>query len=253
MTSLFNDRYYLNLILGVLFLLGTGISIYFIYSLPSGLNLADGYQPQFLTVYFVIAITFLIGAAAVVMALRYKKEVIVFRDRATESTSTETSEGESKSTISLEGVRTSLSQARLPKEKLKSGLQAICKQLEAGQGAFYQVSEEDGKRKLVLQSGYALAIAESTVISYEFGEGLVGQAAAVGRAIYIDDVPDGYIKIISGLGSASPQYLLIAPIKQKEQVTGIVEIASFTPVSEDQRKFVDEAIQLLASTISTQA
>jgi len=253
MTGLFTDRYYLNLTLGALFLVGAGISLYFIYSLPDGLRLQDGYQPQFMGIYAVLGATFLVGAFALVRATRYRKEVIVFRDRTAEAAAAEAADAENKSAISLDGVRSSLSQARNAKDKIQAGLTAICKQLEAGQGAFYQSVEEDGKRKLVLKSGYALTIGESTVISYEFGEGLVGQAAAVGRTLYVDDVPDGYIKIISGLGSASPRYLLISPLKQNENVTGIVEIASFSPMTDSHRKFVDEAIQLLASTISTQA
>ena len=130
-------------------------------------------------------------------------------------------------------------------------LQAICKQLEAGQGALYRVIEEDGKRTVELKMGYALSIGESTVIKYEFGEGLIGQSAANGNTLYVDDVPEGYIKIVSGLGSASPKYLLIVPVKNNDQVLGIIELASFTEVSEDQRKFVEEAAQLIADKIST--
>ena len=64
--------------------------------------------------------------------------------------------------------------------------------------------------------GYALSIGESTVIKYEIGEGLIGQSAASGNTLYVDDVPDGYIKIVSGLGSASPQHLLIVPVKKNK-------------------------------------
>jgi methyl-accepting chemotaxis protein len=128
----------------------------------------------------------------------------------------------------------------------------VCKQLDAGQGAIYIVKEEDGKRKVELKNGYALTIGESTVISYEFGEGLIGQSASSGRTLYVDDVPQGYIKIISGLGSASPKFLLIVPIK-KERVMGVIEIASFTNLTEDQRKFVEESAELIADKISKRA
>jgi methyl-accepting chemotaxis protein len=43
------------------------------------------------------------------------------------------------------------------------------------------------------------------------------------------------------------------PVKKNNQVLGIVELASFTEVSEDQRKFVEEAAQLLADKIATTA
>jgi hypothetical protein len=43
--------------------------------------------------------------------------------------------------------------------------------------------------------------------------------------------------------------LLIVPVKKQEQVKGIIELASFIPLSEDQRKFVEESAQLIAEKI----
>jgi putative methionine-R-sulfoxide reductase with GAF domain len=255
MTGLFNDRYNLNLILAVLFVLGIGFSLYFIYSLPSSLSLAEGFQSEFIPVYGALVLTFAIGVSAIISALKYRKEVVVFRDRARddEQIAREQAEHSGKTTISLESVKTNLQQSRNDKDMLQSAIQIICKQLEAGQGALYLVQESDGKRYIQLVSGYALTLGESTVIRYEFGEGLVGQSAAVGKPLYIDDIPEGYIKILSGLGSASPKFLLIVPVKSQDQVSGVIELASFTPLSEDQRKFVEESAQLIAEKITSKA
>jgi putative methionine-R-sulfoxide reductase with GAF domain len=132
----------------------------------------------------------------------------------------------------------------------KYPIHAICKQLEAGQGAVYIAKEESGIRKVELKAGYALSIGESTVIKYEFGEGLIGQSAAGAKTLYVDEVPEGYVKILSGLGSASPRYLLIVPMKKEEKVIGVVEIASFSPISDNERKFVEESAQLIAGSVS---
>jgi len=254
MISLFSDRYKISLILAAIFIVGIGASLYFIYSLPNGLQLAHGYEPEFTKVYLVAGVTFLTGALTLFYAMRYKKEVIVFRDRALEaSIAQHEAEHAGKTTISLESVITTLSQATHEKDTLQLALHAICKQLEAGQGALYRVVEEEGKRKVELKGGYALNIGESTIIKYEFGEGLIGQSAASGNTLYVDDVPEGYVKIVSGLGSASPKYLLIVPIKQQGQVHAIIELASFTKISEDQRRFVEEAAQLVAEKISLKA
>ena len=252
MTSLFTDRYKLTLMLSSIFIVGVGYSLYSIYSLPNGLQLASGFEPQFMQVYIIVGGTFLLGALTLLYALRYKKEVVVFRDRALEaSVGQHDADSAGKSTISLDTIIQTLNQASSEEEAQQSTLQAICKQLEAGQGALYRIIEEGGKRRIELKLGYALSIGESTVIKYEIGEGLIGQAAASGNTLYVDDVPDGYIKIVSGLGSASPRHLLIVPVKKNNQVLGIIELASFTEVSEDQRKFVEEAGQLLAEKIST--
>jgi hypothetical protein len=254
MISVFRNYYKISLALGIFFILGIALSLYAIYSIPSSLRLAHGYQSEFSTVYAVIGITFFIGAIALIMALRYKKEVVIFRDRSIEAEKAAKQESEqNKSTISLNTLITNLSQAKGEKEILDIGLNTICKQLEAGQGAIYTTVEKNGKRSVELRGGYALAIGESTVINYEFGEGLIGQAAASGQALYVDDVPEGYIKIVSGLGTASPKFLLIVPVKDKQQVFGVMEIASFLAITTDQRKFAEEAAQQIAEKISTNA
>jgi len=251
MISLFTDRYKLTLILASIFIVGVGYSLYSIYSLPNGLHLANGFEPQFTRVYVIVGGTFLLGALTVLYALRYKKEVVVFRDRSLEaSIAQQDADHGNKSTISLDNVIQSLNHAAGEQDAQLLALQAVCKQIEAGQGALYRVLEEGSKRTVELKTGYALSIGESTVIKYEMGEGLIGQSAANGNTLYVDDVPEGYIKIVSGLGSASPKHLLIVPVKDNGQVLGIFELASFTPISEDQRKFVEEAAQLLGNKIS---
>ena len=254
MISIFKNSYKLSLALATFFILGMAASLFAIYSLPGTLRLTSGYQPEFLNVYLIIAITFLAGALGMVMALRHKKEVVVFRDRALEAAAAKKHEADQgKTTISLEGLISNLEHANNRKEILDAGLNTICKQLDAGQGAIYTTTENDGKRTVELQGGYALNIGESTTIRYEFGEGLIGQAAVSGQSLYVDDVPQGYVKIVSGLGSASPKYLLIVPLKHNGQVLGVMEIASFAAFSDDQRKFSEESAQLVANKIFTKA
>jgi putative methionine-R-sulfoxide reductase with GAF domain len=85
---------------------------------------------------------------------------------------------------------------------------------------------------------------ESKTIKYEFGEGLAGQVAKEGRKINIDNVPEGYITIISGLGAASPNHLLIYPVMQDDQVAAVVEKASFKPISEEDERLVAEVLKI---------
>jgi len=253
MISLFKDHFRIGQLLAILFLIGITLSLYEIYSIPSGLSLTAGYSTAFTPAYVTLTFTFLLGIGTIFFALYGKKELIVFRDKKLEDQLADhDNAGSGQSTISLDGVREKLRGATLPKDIFLGGIQAICKQMDAGQGAAYATTEADGLRKVELRGGYALSMAESTVIAYEFGEGLVGQAAASAKTIYVDDVPDGYIKIISGLGSASPRYLLFVPVKKQEELRGVLEIATFTPIIEDQRKFVEEAAQLMADKLSNQ-
>jgi putative methionine-R-sulfoxide reductase with GAF domain len=250
MIDVFKDRYRLGLIMATLFLIGIAASIYQIYKLPHTLMLPDSSHPALFNVYVVLGITFLIGVLTLWSVLNHRNEVIVYRDKQQDIDIYGKESAESAAqTISLDQMRESLKLSKTETEIQQSVLNAVCKQLEAGQGAFYLLQETDGRKKLELKNGFALTISESNIISYELGEGLIGQAAAGGKTLYIDDVPEGYVKIISGLGSASPRYLLIVPVKQKDRTLGVMEVASFTPLSEHQRKFVEDSAQLMADTM----
>jgi len=253
MTGIFSDRYKLSLLLASLFMLGIGVSLYFIYSLPHALRLSSGYGAAFGSVYLALGVTFLLGCIALIMALRYRKELIVFKDRDLEASAAHQQGDEASTTsISLSGIVSILNGNGTQQEVLEKSLHAIAKELEAGQGALYLPRETEGKRRIVLESGYALGLGESAEISFEFGEGLLGQAVTTGNTLFVDDIPEGYIKIVSGLGSAYPKFLLIVPIKKNGTVDGVIELASFTRISEDQKRFVEEAGKLISDKIKKQ-
>lgn len=252
MTELFKDRYKTGLVLASLFMLGVILSLYSVYSIPHKLMLPQTFHPAVNSTYLILILTFLVGGLGLWYSLGYRNEIVVFKEKQQETKLTESNSNTgSQTTISLENVTTAIRQSSSTEAILTSGLQAICKQLDAGQGAVYAALESDGHRRVELKGGYALGIGENVVISFAFGEGLIGQAAAGARTLYVDEVPDGYVKIISGLGSASPRYLLIVPLKKNEKVLGVIEIASFTAVTDDQRKFVEESAQLMANAIKS--
>src|SRR5690606_1061366 len=114
---------------------------------PVSLRLADGYQPEFLSVYLVLGATFLIGILTVVSAMSYKKEVIVFRDKIIdkEELRKEANEQAGLTTISLDTVKSALA-GKDSKDALTDALQMICKEVKAGQGILYRTRETEGKR-----------------------------------------------------------------------------------------------------------
>jgi hypothetical protein len=232
------DPHRISLVLGVLFLLGLGATAYAIYSLQ-----AEDTE----SVWLFLAITSLAGGFSLVITLRNKKEIIVFKEKVNR---TDASDGGTNSDASIGKIDlTEIKQIaqRGGKDVLLNGLKAICRQLEAGQGAIYSFKEADEKRWIELTDGYALSLGENTNIKFDLGEGLIGQSAAEGRTVYIDEVPEGYMKVVSGLGMASPRYLLIVPAKKEDKVVSVLELSTFKAISETQRKFVEEAAQILGA------
>lgn len=132
-----------------------------------------------------------------------------------------------------------------PNQKLELALRKICNTLEASQGAVYVCLDKADKKLVELRAGYALMKGDSEVVQYEFGEGLPGQVAKEGKLVNIDQVPNGYIKVLSGLGNASPTHLLLCPVKAGDNIKGVVELASFNKYNRHQVEIVKQAFELM--------
>lgn len=85
--------------------------------------------------------------------------------------------------------------------------------------------------KIHLAFNYAFYNPEGKVMEFEIGEGLVGQVVKNGLPLNLDNVPDGYVTVISGLGKTTPQNLLIIPIAYTDNYIGVLEFASFAKFS----------------------
>ena len=77
-----------------------------------------------------------------------------------------------------------------------------------------------------------LGIADAASVPESFGmnEGLLGKVATDARATTLSDIPDGYLKIGSALGSDAPRNLVVAPLFYEGEVNGIVELGFFDDV-----------------------
>jgi len=82
------------------------------------------------------------------------------------------------------------------------------------------------------------------------GEGLVGMCAVEKSLVYLNDIPEGYLTITSGLGGSSPRSLLIVPLKLEEEIFGVIEIASFNKFEKHEIEFVERVTESISSTLS---
>lgn len=126
----------------------------------------------------------------------------------------------------------------------------LVKYLDANQGAIFVISE-DQKDQLDLISAYAYERKKRINKSVLVGEGLVGQSFRERDTLYITEIPEDYIQIRSGLGMANPKFLLLVPLKNNEDIQGVIEIASFNDIKPYQISFVEKLGETIAATIST--
>src|SRR5258707_2675645 len=93
-------------------------------------------------------------------------------------------------------------------------LSELAQVVSAHYGAFYILHQEDERQhvKLKLFAGYAYKDENNIPKEFAVGEGLVGQCAFEKERILLTNVPQGYVKINSGLGKAKPTNLIILPV-----------------------------------------
>src|SRR5205823_2496931 len=125
--------------------------------------------------------------------------------------------------------------------------------VNAQYGAFFVAEPRaDGEAELVLSASYGfIGREDGDVTRFAIGEGLVGQAALERKTIAVGHLPDGYIKVSSGLGDAPPQGLLVMPVLFEDQVLGVIELASIRPFSDVNRDFLDRIAETIGVVLNT--
>jgi hypothetical protein len=144
--------------------------------------------------------------------------------------------------------------------KNKDDLKALSEQLilklveyiEAQQGGVFLLNDNDeGDIHLELVAHYAYNI-ERLNTRFLPGEGYVGTCFKEKQFIEIDDLPEGYSVLSSGLGEKYLRHLLLAPLKVNEAAVGVIEIASFRKIKGYKVAFVEKLCETFASTVSTE-
>jgi CheY-like chemotaxis protein/CHASE3 domain sensor protein len=75
-------------------------------------------------------------------------------------------------------------------------------------------------------AGYALAPGSDADV-VRAGDGLLGQAAKENRPLRVDNIPAGYLRVSSSLGSGAPSTVLVAPAATDGTVHAVVELGFF--------------------------
>lgn len=119
----------------------------------------------------------------------------------------------------------------------RSVLEFVARYLDVAVAALY-VREDNGSLRRVAAYGLGRE-KEETAQSFYSGEGLVGQAALENRVLQLDDLPDNYLKVSSGLGQGSPRHVLVVPVNNDGQVNGVVELGFLRALGPRDLEFVN--------------
>ncbi|MCE3203906.1 response regulator [Paenibacillus sonchi] len=116
-------------------------------------------------------------------------------------------------------------------------------------GAFYLKRQD----KLVFTAGYAFDEAASQREAFTLGSGLIGQCALDQKVILLQDLPQNYVKVHSGLGDSPPSTLIVVPILYENDVVAVVELAAMGEFSAKERQLIERTGQNMGILINTLA
>ncbi|GAB4471732.1 MAG: hypothetical protein OHK0057_15550 [Thermoflexibacter sp.] len=124
--------------------------------------------------------------------------------------------------------------------------------LELNQGGiFLIINEEHTQPSLTLVSCYAYNKKKYMEKRLSINQGLIGQCLKEKNIIYLEEIPQNYIYITSGLGQAVPKSLLLAPIRANEKIIGVLEVASLHAISRENIQLIEVLSERLGGIIAT--
>lgn len=130
---------------------------------------------------------------------------------------------------------------------------SLVRYLEANQGAIFILNDQQfDTAQMELVSVYAFDRKRFIERRIHPGQGLAGQSWQEKDAIYLQEVPEEYTLINSGLGSSTPRSILVIPmIVNEDDVVGIIELASFKAFKDYEIEFVKKLAENVGANVTT--
>ena len=148
---------------------------------------------------------------------------------------------------SMSAISEMLSRSKADVEALcQETVSVVVKRCELAAGAIYLFDSD--KEELVKRSNYGF---ERMRVSIPLGEGQISECFEKRELIKIDNLPESYFKISSGLGSASPTHVLLVPLHYEEYCVGVIELASFHEIPNFHVNFIKELSAQVTTAIQT--
>ncbi|MFO7658556.1 MAG: GAF domain-containing protein, partial [Bacteroidales bacterium] len=131
-------------------------------------------------------------------------------------------------------------------------IKELVKYINAIQGSFYMLNNDDPNYIFFDQTAlFAYERKKFADKKIKWGDGLVGTCAIERQPIYMTKIPESYVNITSGLGKSNPKCLLLVPLISENELYGVIELASFNPLSQHELNFVERVAENIAATIAS--
>jgi methyl-accepting chemotaxis protein len=129
----------------------------------------------------------------------------------------------------------------------ESVISQICQYTGAQAGALFVLD----KKTLTLVGRYAYADRPGFEGSFNLGEGLVGQAAADGKVMYLADIPSDMAMISTGLADVKPRQVAAAPFYANGEVVGVIELATLAQFTQTHLELWNRTSESIGAAFRT--
>lgn len=127
-----------------------------------------------------------------------------------------------------------------------AAIREMARYLDAQVGTLFTVERRGESPTLTLAGSYAYSVRKNLSNRFAWGEGLVGQAALEKQTITVRNVPEDYVRIVSGTGEAVPQTIVVSPILRDGEVCGVVELGFLRDLTPLQTQYLEQCLHALA-------
>jgi hypothetical protein len=129
----------------------------------------------------------------------------------------------------------------------ESLLSNMATEFELVEGLFFLKNKKSEDFEPIAEYAF---FSEEKPASFKTGDGLAGQAIKNRKLLILNEIPNDYIQILSGLGKSTPKNLALIPIFTDSVEIGLIEIASFQTISKAKQSFFTDLSEKIAIFLS---
>ncbi|MBU3917919.1 response regulator, partial [bacterium] len=130
---------------------------------------------------------------------------------------------------------------------LRLSVKYVSERVDACAGALFTQNED--RSLFELKSSYALAAGKQFASAFKPGEGIVGQVAVGERPILLKNVTREEALIKTATVSEPPKNIYALPLRFKNNMLGVLEVASFQEINTVKKEFLDSAADIIATSM----
>jgi len=129
----------------------------------------------------------------------------------------------------------------------EAALKYLAEYLHAHAGIFFARDENRYRRVAT----YGFPAGDGGIESIHQNDNLLGQAIKDGHGFIVEDVPDGYLRIGSGLGEAKPRHLAISPAVADGAVHAVFELGFIRNIDDGTVAFLNQAARAIGVAVQS--